>query len=126
MIVLDTTALLYWTLDPPKLTDEAQQAIENAEKILISSISIWEIALKAQLGKLEIPLPIEDFVERLQQIENLEILAVDIQAWLGNLALDWPHRDPADRTIVALASRNQCPLVTSDSRIANFYQNAVW
>jgi PIN domain nuclease of toxin-antitoxin system len=126
MIVLDTSALIYWTLDPSQLSSKASHVIEEADKIVISSISVWEIALKVKYHKLEIPLTIVDYVTKLQQIEALEILSVDIQAWLDNLELSWEHRDPADRTIVALAARHNCPLITSDRVIAGFYPNTIW
>jgi len=126
MIVLDTSALLYWTLDPAQLSLKAEQAIEQAERIVISSISVWEIACKVKRRKLVIPLTITDYVERLQRLEALEILAVDVQTWLDNLDLSWEHRDPADRTIVALATRFGCPLITSDQAIAEYYSKTAW
>jgi PIN domain nuclease of toxin-antitoxin system len=126
MIVLDTSALLYWTLDPAQLSLKAKQAIEQAERIVISSISVWEIALKVKRHKLVIPLAITDYVERLQRVEAIEILAVDVQTWLDNLDLLWEHRDPADRTIVALATRFGCSLITSDRIIADYYQETIW
>ena len=126
MIVLDTAALLFWTLDPQKLSPTARQAIDGDDRIVVSSISIWEIALKAKLGKLELPLPVANYVEGLQRLERLEILSADVQAWLDNLALEWEHRDPADRTIVALAERLGCVLVSSDRTILEFYSQAVW
>jgi PIN domain nuclease of toxin-antitoxin system len=126
MIVLDTSALIFWTLDPDRLSLKAKQAIEQADHILLSSISIWEIALKVKRQKLVIPLSVNEYVDRLQHLENLEILAVDVQAWLDNLGLSWEHRDPADRTIVALATRNNCPLISSDGTIADFFSRTIW
>ena len=126
MIVLDTAALLYWTLDPRQLSTVGVEAIESADHIVISSISVWEIALKVKRGKLDIPISIAEYARRLQMIENLEILSVDVQTWLDNLELDWEHRDPADRTIVAIATRLGCPLITSDKLIADFYPQSVW
>ena len=126
MIVLDTSALIFWTLDPQRLSPKAKQALEQADHILISSISLWEIALKVKHQKLDIPLPMNEYVDRLRQLGSLEILAVDIQTWLDNVDLLWDHRDPADRTIVALAARNNCPLITSDEMIANFFAKTIW
>jgi len=126
MIVLDTSALIFWTLDPQRLSPKAKQVIEQADRILISSISIWEIALKVKHQKLDIPLSMNEYVDRLRQLGSLEILAVDIQTWLDNVDLLWDHRDPADRTIVALAARNNCPLITSDEKIANFFAETIW
>jgi PIN domain nuclease of toxin-antitoxin system len=125
VIVLDTSGLLFWTLDPQRLSPEAQEAIEKADRILVSSISIWEIALKVKRHRLEIPLPVTEYVDRLQRLERLEILPVDIEAWLNNLELDWEHRDPADRTIVALAKSMDCGLVSSDRVIADFYAKTI-
>jgi PIN domain nuclease of toxin-antitoxin system len=126
MLVLDTSALLFWTLDPEKLSFYAAQAIEQAEKVIVSSISVWEIALKVKNGKLEISLPIADYVERLNRIDALEIFPVDVQDWLDNLALPWEHRDPADRIIVALAARLDCPLLTTDGIIEDYYPKTLW
>ena len=126
MIVLDTSALLYWTLDPVRLSSKAARVIQQADRILVSSISVWEIALKVKNQKLAIPLPITDYVEKLQSVDALEILSVDVQTWLDNLGLAWEHRDPADRTIVALATRFGCPLITSDRVIADYYPETIW
>jgi len=71
-------------------------------------------------------LPITEYVERLQRLEAFEILSVDGQTWLDNLDLLWEHRDPADRTIVALATRFGCSLITSDRVIADYYQETIW
>jgi PIN domain nuclease of toxin-antitoxin system len=126
MVVLDTSALIYWTLDPNQLSKPAENGLQRSERILISSISVWEIGLKVKHQKLVIPLTIGGYVEKLRQVEGLEILPVDVQTWLDNLNLPWDHRDPADRTIVVLATRYNCPLITSDRVIADFYPQTIW
>ena len=93
---------------------------------MISSISIWEIGLKVKRETLVLPLPVSDYVERLKRVEGLRILPVDDRTWLRNVELDWSHRDPADRTIVATAMLDSSPLVTSDATIRSFYQRAIW
>jgi PIN domain nuclease of toxin-antitoxin system len=126
LIVLDTSVLIYWNLDPVKLTEAAEQAIKEADQIIVSSISIWEMGLKAKRGRLELPLSIAEYTQRLQKLERLEITPVDVNIWLENLSLNWGHRDPADRTIVATASLLNCPLVTSDRTIRAFYKQSIW
>lgn len=126
MIVLDTNALVFWTLDRDKLTHAAMAAIEEEEHRVISSISIWEIGLKVKRETLVLPLPVSDYVERLKRVEGLRILPVDDRTWLKNVELDWSHRDPADRTIVATAMLDSSPLVTSDATIRSFYQRSIW
>jgi PIN domain nuclease of toxin-antitoxin system len=126
VLVLDTSALFYWTLDPLQLSATARQAIQEADRLLVSSISIWEIALKVKRGTLQIPLSIDQYVAKLQQAEQLEILPVDTTIWLESVALDWEHRDPADRVIVALARQLKLPLVSNDRKIASFFSNMIW
>jgi len=126
MIVLDTSALLFWTLDPDRLSDLAEITIHEADTIIVSSVSIWEIGLKIKHGKLQIPLSIDHYADRLQHLDRLEIRDVDVPTWLQNLALKWDHRDPADRTIVATAQQLGCPLVASDREITSFYEKTIW
>ena len=126
MIVLDTSALLFWTLDRHRLTDAAMTAIEEEELRVVSSISIWEVGLKVKRGGLILPLSVEDYVERLKKVDGLQIRPVDEGTWLKNIELEWSHRDPADRTIVATAMLDSSPLVTSDAEMRSFYGRSVW
>ncbi len=126
MVLLDTSALIFWTLDRDRLSNAATQAIADADRIALSAISIWEIGIKVKKEQLFIPIPIREFADRLEQVDRIEILPVCVRTWLGNLELDWDHRDPADRTIVATASLNACPIVTSDAIIRAYYAQTIW
>ncbi len=126
MVLLDTSALVFWTLDPKRLSRSAAEAIAKADRVCLSSISIWEIGIKVKKGKLTLPLSYWEFAEHLVGIERVEVLPVDVRTWIGNLELDWDHRDPADRTVVATADLHNCPLVTSDTVIRGYYSQAVW
>ena len=128
-LVLDTAALLYWTLSPSDLTARAGEAIADAldgPGCVVSAISLWEIGLKAKQGRLRIGLSVERFADRLGQVKGLEVHPVDVRTWLHNLALPWEHRDPADRTIVATADLLGAPLVSSDRAIGAWYRRTVW
>lgn len=126
MVVLDTSALLYWTFSPEQLSANAAKAIEEAREVAISSISIWEIGLKVKRGRLELPLSPDAFVLKLKETDRVRIEPVTEVTWLKNLELTWEHKDPADRTIVATAALFSCPLVTSDLEIRSFYAGVVW
>ncbi|HRK68215.1 MAG TPA: type II toxin-antitoxin system VapC family toxin [Hyphomonas sp.] len=126
MVVLDTSALIYWTLVPGTLSEHATTAIAAAEAVVISSISIWEIGLKVKRGKLELPLTPAEFVVKLEATDRVRIEPVTSAIWLRSVDLEWEHKDPADRTIVATASLLHCPLVTADLEIQAFYPAALW
>ncbi len=126
MVVLDTSALLFWTLDRPRLSEAAATAIADADRVLVSAISIWEIGIKVSKGKLSIPISVREYAQQLQLVDRVEVVPVDAETWLTNLELQWEHRDPADRSIVATAQLLSCPLVTSDTTIRAFYPRSVW
>lgn len=124
-VVLDTSALLYWTLDPTRLTVRAVHAIADAERCLVSVVSLWEVALKTGRGALELPLSVDEYMRRLERADRVEIAPLDQATVVAGAQLQWEHRDPADRWIVALARSRTCALVSSDKRIREFYESAV-
>jgi PIN domain nuclease of toxin-antitoxin system len=126
VIVLDTAALIFWTIDTPKLSVAAREAIEASDRRIVSSISIWELALKVKQRRIVLPISVEDYMAGLSQVPKLEILSVDAATWLASVSLPWEHKDPADRVIVASATQLDCPLVTSDRVIAGYYPKVVW
>lgn len=127
-LLLDTSALLYWTLDPTKLPTRARRAIEEttATGLAASAISLWEIGIKAQRGALDLGMPFDDYASRLRRVSSLVLLPIDADVLLRVVALPWEHRDPADRIIVATAESLDVPLVTSDGRIRAYYPRALW
>lgn len=125
VILLDTCALLWRSFEPECLSSSAGQAIADSTEIIISTISIWEVGVKTKKGRLKIPLSIDSFVARLRQLAGLRMIAVDEGIWLESLKLDWRHRDPADRVIVATAKTFGCPIVTNDRTIKDFYTKTI-
>jgi PIN domain nuclease of toxin-antitoxin system len=122
VIVLDTHALLWWTLDPEKLSDRAALVLESVQShgAFASAISIWEIGIKVKRGRLGLPISVEDFALRLHRDSVIELVPVDTDIWLRSLALPWEHADPADRVIVATALAKSLPLLTKDESIQAF------
>lgn len=128
MVLLDTCALIGYTLDPKKLSAAAKTKCDDIPRkgAFVSSISIWEIGLKIKNKKLDIGTSVEDYVSRLKKLNTIKIIPVDEQIWVASLALDWEHRDPTDRTIIATARLNKLPIVTSDQIIRSFYAKSIW
>lgn len=127
-VVLDTSALLFWTLAPERLSERARVAIDMAAPFgwLASAISLWEIGLKVERGQLSLGVTFAEYMQRLQQVDGLVLAPVDVRTWLRTLALDWAHRDPVDRVIVATAELQSLPLVTSDAAMGRYYAHVVW
>ncbi|MDJ0844481.1 type II toxin-antitoxin system VapC family toxin [Crocosphaera sp.] len=128
-LVLDTFALIWWSLDPVQLSLSAQQACEDMEKDKngkVASISIWEIAIKIRNKKLDLGVCLDIYLERLQQSDVISIIPIDENLWLKSVALEWKHKDPADRIIVALAQQYNASIVTKDQKIRGFYPSVIW
>lgn len=85
MILLDTSALIYWTLNPDDLSDAAARTIETADEIIVSSISIWEIGIKSAKGKLALGMPLDKYVAALRQVARVTIQPVDDMIWIENV-----------------------------------------
>lgn len=128
MLLLDTCALIWWTLDPAQLSEKAALSCGNINDsgAFISSISIWEIGIKIKKGKLDLGMTLLEYVSKIKQLNTIEILPVDETVWIENVSLTWSHRDPADRTIVATAKIFNIPIVTRDEVIRDFYNNVIW
>lgn len=119
MIVLDTHALLWWALDPDQLSASAVAALAEMEKHggFAGSISVWELGVKVQRGKLDLGISVAELTRRRAGSGTVELVPVDASIWLQSLALTWDHRDPADRVIVATALAKGVPLLTKDDVI---------
>lgn len=120
-LLLDTCALIWWTLDQAQLSPETLAVLNKSDEIFLSSISIWEVAIKIKNKKIDIGMDIQSYVEKLKEVSTLQMIPVTEDIWLKNIMLDWEHKDPADRTIVATAYLAQCAIVTTDQKIRSFY-----
>jgi PIN domain nuclease of toxin-antitoxin system len=124
VIMLDTHALLWWALDPDKLSEHARALTCEMEQRggFASSISIWELAIKVKRGKLELPLSVEELARRLERGAVVEVMPVDAGTWLRSVSLPWAHSDPADRVIVATALARGLAVLTQDAAMHEFSQ----
>lgn len=128
-VVLDTCALIWWSLDPEKLSQSATDACQQMEQEkngLVPSTAIWEIAIKIKNHKLDLGVSIDDYIATLKKSNVIRIVPIDEDIWLESVKLEWEHRDPADRVVVAVAKRSQAAIITADQKIANFYSLVIW
>ncbi|MDP1705205.1 MAG: type II toxin-antitoxin system VapC family toxin [Sulfurimicrobium sp.] len=118
--MLDTHLVLWWLTRAQRVPDEAQELVENADHpAAISHASLWEMAIKISIGKLEIDLP--RFV-KMAEASGFEWLDIKKEHLLA-LAVLPPcddHRDPFDRLLVAQSQAEPLVLLTCDAKLARY------
>src|SRR3990167_3406103 len=101
MIVLDTCALIFDALTPAKLTKTATKAINQAEKkaqLFCADISLWEIAMLIQKGRLDPGTDTQTFLQTMLQARQIGVLPITLEiATLSTSDAKFNHFDPADR-----------------------------
>ncbi len=119
--LLDTHILLWWLEDAGKLSSSQAAEINEAdEPVLVSDITLWEIAMLENLGRISLALPLREWLEAAVAPPRVQRQGISPPIAAGVAALpETFHRDPADRILVATARTLGASLVTSDQRIAD-------
>ncbi|MFB2895279.1 type II toxin-antitoxin system VapC family toxin [Aerosakkonemataceae cyanobacterium BLCC-F50] len=131
MILLDTHVWLWLLHDPSQLSEAARSAIDTEEPyngLIVSAISVWEIAVKSSIGKLILPLPIDEWYKLASTHSGIVIEPLSPLDAIASVSLPGSfHKDPADRILVAIARRYNIPLITCDTKILNYpHVQTIW
>ena len=126
-LLLDTHAFLWFVFDDERLSETVAASIADPaiEKIL-SIASLWEIAIKVSLGKLELGTSLERFFATEIEGRDLELLAITNAHLIRVAGLPFHHRDPFDRLIIAQAAIEGVPIATGDACFAPYGVMVAW
>ncbi|TYQ28691.1 type II toxin-antitoxin system VapC family toxin [Pseudanabaena sp. UWO311] len=126
-LLLDTHAFLWFIEGNQNLSLTAKNAIESpTNQRYLSIASLWEIAIKVSIGKLEIGMTLTELVNREvygNAIEMLEIQSHHLDTLAG---LPFHHKDPFDRLILSQGLTEKMPIVTKDGLFANYPVTLIW
>jgi PIN domain nuclease of toxin-antitoxin system len=122
VIVLDTHAWLWWLAAPARLSRAAGNAIEQAPRIGVSTLSAWEVAMLAVRGRISLDRDVSLWIRQALADERVESLApsADVAVAAGLLDAQSFPGDPVDRLIYATARSTGAKLVTRDTAIRAF------
>lgn len=125
-VVLDTHTLLWSLGSTSKLSQTATKAIVEADEALVSIGTLWEIAIKLSIKKLEMPITLEKLVDEYLPATSLSVLTIQVEHLKVIATLLLHHRDPFDRLIIAQAMVEKLPIVSADSAFDAYPIKRLW
>jgi len=125
--LLDThTVLWFLNGDKTSLSETAKEIIQDQQHTkFVSMVSIWEVGIKINIGKLVFPGNTNGFIQQVQK-NGFEILPIDTSHIAAIEQLPLIHRDPFDRLLIATAIIEQIGLISCDSNIKLYQVNRIW
>jgi PIN domain nuclease of toxin-antitoxin system len=117
-LLLDSHIYLWFLLGEERLAGAMRESIEDASNLVyVSAASVWELAIKAALGRLDL-----DGVDLADEIERSGFTQLPVSARHGQTAANLPrhHRDPFDRVLVAQAQLEDLSLVSTDETLSRY------
>lgn len=118
--LIDTHIFIWFATGNKKLASNYISLIKNPEiEIFLSNVSVWEIALKSNLGKLSIGIPFHNMEHYLSE-QRIQILPYTFGDLNRLFELPFHHRDPFDRLIIAQAMNNNLTVISDDKNFSNY------
>ena len=125
--LLDTHVFLWWVLDASQLSDECRRILgDSANTVLVSAVSAYELAYKAERGRLVLPESPQSYVLSRLDANGFDPLALELSHALRAASLPPIHRDPFDRMLIGQAQVEGIPLITADPAIALYDVETIW
>jgi PIN domain nuclease of toxin-antitoxin system len=126
-VLLDTHAFLWFVIGSPELSSRARDVIEDAaiEKFL-SVASLWEMAIKASLGKIILAKPFDVLIPGQISAAGFSVLGLEIDHITAVAVLPFHYRDPFDRMLVAQAKHEEMSIVSSDTQLDSYEIERIW
>jgi PIN domain nuclease of toxin-antitoxin system len=126
-LLLDTHTFIWWDSEPEKLSEPVLDLCQDqANEVLLSVVSVWEMQIKLQLGKLKLGFPLAEIVEGQRLTNNIQILPLVLAHVLALEHLPTVHKDPFDRLLIAQANQEGAILLSSDPVFAKYPVNLRW
>ena len=124
--LLDTHVAIWLAKDSDELPDRVKELVKQPDNdIYISSVSLWEIAIKMNLGKLDLKLPLDKL---LKDIEDSGFITLQIENEYLTKLSDLPHihKDPFDRLLISTALTENLTIITIDENIQKYDVHWLW
>ena len=126
-LLLDTHTFIWWDTDPAQLSQQVLDLChDQTNTLILSVVTVWEIQIKSQLGKLALDLPLAELVQSQQDANGIQLLPVNLAHVLALDTLPRHHKDPFDRLLIAQANIEGAMLLSKDPAFAAYSVQVVW
>ena len=126
-LLLDTHTFLWFITADTQLSSTAEKAVRKlGNEAFLSVASVWEIAIKVNLGRLPIPQPLETFIPEQLRLNHITLLPVELSHTFEVAGMPLHHRDPFDRIIIAQAQVEDLDLVSADVAFDQYAVRRLW
>ncbi|BAQ66983.1 type II toxin-antitoxin system VapC family toxin [Geminocystis sp. NIES-3709] len=123
--LLDTHAFIWLSENDPNLPINLRQKIDSAEKVYLSIISLWEIAIKINIGKLSLKKSYQH-IENELKLSDILLLPITFADTQRLCKLPLYHRDPFDRMLIIQAMERELILVSKDTKFSAYPIEILW
>jgi PIN domain nuclease of toxin-antitoxin system len=125
-LLLDTHSLIWFLNGDANLSNKAKSAIEDpANSKMVSIASVWEIAIKLSIGKFRFSKGLKHFLGLIED-NGFAILPITFEHAIELSTLEFNHRDPFDRLLVAQSIADKLAIVTIDENIKRYNIKTIW
>ena len=124
--LFDTHVFIWYALGDERLSPRAKDLIDSRHDRFISMASIWEIAIKVNIGHLEFREPFDKIVTDQFRINGYKLLNLKLQHLFKLSSLPLYHRDPFDRSIISQALVENMPIVSVGEKFHNYGVDIIW
>jgi PIN domain nuclease of toxin-antitoxin system len=127
--LLDTHSLIWFALDDLRLSATARALIEDPNnKIMVSVVTFWEVAIKVSIGKLPLNRSYEDFVDECLKPHMFQLMPIEPAHTTRLAALPFPtgHKDPFDRLLIAQSLVEGIPIISVDAAFDAYPVQRIW
>lgn len=126
-LLLDTHSFLWFVGGDERLSPRAREAITDATNpAYLSTASLWEMAIKMNIGKLKLPISLETLIRGQVHENEFEILRSELPHYEAYVHLPLHHRDPFDRMIIAQATVEEIRVVGKDAAFDQYDVDLLW
>ena len=124
--LLDTHTFIGFINDSEELKENLKSLLESDIDLWFSIASLWEIAIKNSLGKLELPDIYDKFIVEQLELNNIEILPITLNHLNAIINLPFHHKDPFDRLLIAQSIIEKVPIISKDLIFDSYLVERIW